>query len=67
METEEAERVFKRYLGMSGIDADKDDPKEVRGHGGEFSIKDLFQITTETVTTNGFSYYPSLDPTHINN
>ena len=62
MEQEEAQRIFKRYLGMSGIDMDKDDPKQTRGDGAEYSLSDLFKITTETHSSSGYSYYESPDP-----
>ena len=60
--TEEAQRIFKRYLGMSGIDSDKDDPKDKRGQGADYSLSDLFQTTTETTSSNGYAYFESADP-----
>ena len=62
IERDEAQRIFKRYLGMSGIDSDKDDPKDKRGHGDDYSLSDLFQTTTETATSNGYAYFEFADP-----
>ena len=62
IETEEASRIFKRYLGLTGVDAGRDEPKEKRGmYDVDTTLQDLFQVTTESEDMNGFTYYPSLD------
>ena len=61
IEKEEAARIFTRYLGLSGIDAGKNQPQEKRGmYDVDSTLKDLFQITTEK-HDNGYSYYPNRD------
>ena len=55
---EEAERIFKRYLGLTGIDAGKDEPAQTRGvYDIDTNISELFQTTTEATNFNGFTYY----------
>jgi hypothetical protein len=62
MEREEAARVFRRYLGLTGIDADRDEPKEKRGqHDDNMSFKNLYQTATENSSSNGYSYFPVID------
>tara|TARA_R100000808_G_scaffold4949_2_gene15478 strand:+ start:8612 stop:10165 length:1554 start_codon:yes stop_codon:yes gene_type:complete len=61
IETDEASRIFTRYLGLSGIDAGKNEPHEKRGmYDVDSTLKDLFQVTTEK-HDNGYTYYPSRD------
>tara|TARA_R100000306_G_C4361895_1_gene135691 strand:- start:967 stop:1404 length:438 start_codon:yes stop_codon:yes gene_type:complete len=62
IEQDEAARIFRRYLGSSGIDAGRDEPREKRGmYDVDTTLKDLFQIATESSDMDGFTYYPSKD------
>ena len=58
IDMEEAERIFKRYLGLTGIDAGKDEPAQKRGvYDIDTTLSELFQTTTESTHFNGFTYY----------
>ena len=58
IDMEEAERIFKRYLGLTGIDAGKDEPAQKRGvYDIDTTLSELFQTTTESTHFNGFNYY----------
>tara|TARA_R110002050_G_scaffold187833_1_gene322204 strand:- start:339 stop:686 length:348 start_codon:yes stop_codon:yes gene_type:complete len=62
IDTDEASRIFKRYLGLTGVDSGLDQPKEKRGmYDVDTTLKDLFQTTTESVHSNGHTYYPFTD------
>ena len=62
MDTEEASRIFKRYLGLTGVDAGKDEPSEKRGmYDVDLTLKELFQTTSESVDMHGYTYYPCKD------
>ena len=62
METEEASRIFKRYLGLTGIDSGKDEPREKRGmYDVDTTLSELFQTTTESMDMDGYTYYPFKD------
>ena len=62
MDTEEARRVFARHLGLTGIDAGLDEPKEKRGlYDIDADLSELFKVTSESKDINGFTYYSYLD------
>ena len=64
IDIEEANRIFKRYLGLTGIDTGRDEPAEKRGvYDIDLTLKELFQITTESTDINGYTYYAFLDRT----
>ena len=62
IDLEEANRIFKRYLGLTGIDTGKDEPAQKRGvYDVDTTLKELFQTTTESIHINDFTYYPFPD------
>ena len=62
IEVDEASRIFKRYLGLTGIDSGKDEPREKRGmYDVDMTLSELFQTTTESMDMDGYTYYPSKD------
>ena len=62
LDREEAGRIFKRYLGLTGIDSGKEEPREKRGmYNLDASLSEIFDKVTETSSKDGYTIYPFAD------
>ena len=62
LDREEAGRIFKRYLGLTGIDSGKEEPREKRGmYNLDASLSEIFDKVTETSSKDGYTIYQFAD------